>query len=250
MKSWIYSFFMCWGMFLALPCPFPRWDENARDKMLVCFPLIGAVVGAVWAGFAALLGLIKAPAPLTAFIMTVTPLLVTGSIHMDGFMDVCDAMLSRRELEERRRILKDPHTGAFAVISAIMLMLGVFSLFLCREIGTADLLALGSVPVCTRAFAGIMVKLLPPMETSQYAAHRKKPAPSHIISLGIMLAAATAVVWVFAGLKVVVPAAASAGYAVFALIGFNNLKGMNGDISGFALILGEAAGIAVLMLAF
>ena len=46
---------MAWGMFLAIPCPCKRWDERARQKMLVCLPLVGLVVGGVWAVLALLL---------------------------------------------------------------------------------------------------------------------------------------------------------------------------------------------------
>lgn len=250
MREWVCSFFMCWGMFLAIPCPFPRWDDSARDKMLVCFPLIGLIAGAIWAGAAALAWLVNSPAPLTAFILTAVPVLTTGAIHLDGFMDVCDAMFSRRGIDERRRILKDPHTGAFAVISAILLALGVYSLFMCRSMKGLDFIALGSVSVCTRAAAGIMVKLLPPMETSQYAAQRANAKPSHIAALAVMLTAVIGAVFAFGGLIAAVPASAAAGYAVSAIWGYKNLKGMNGDISGFALVIGEAVGVAVLVLAF
>ena len=44
---------------------------------------------------------------------------------MDGFMDTSDALSSYRTKEERLRILKDPHIGAFAVISLLMLV-GLF----------------------------------------------------------------------------------------------------------------------------
>ena len=47
MREWITAFFMAWGMFLAIPCPCKRWDERARQKMLVCLPLVGLVVGGV-----------------------------------------------------------------------------------------------------------------------------------------------------------------------------------------------------------
>ena len=48
-RDWIYGFFMAWGMFLAIPCPKKIWSESARRKMLACLPLVGIVVGAVWA---------------------------------------------------------------------------------------------------------------------------------------------------------------------------------------------------------
>ena len=50
MREWITAFFMAWGMFLAIPCPCRRWDERARQKMLVCLPLVGLVVGPHFCG--------------------------------------------------------------------------------------------------------------------------------------------------------------------------------------------------------
>ena len=41
------------------------------------------------------------------------------------------------------------------------------------------------------------------------------------------------------------PLAAAAGYGLAVWYGFRQLDGMNGDISGFALTLGELAGAAV-----
>ena len=45
-------------------------------------------------------------------------------------MDVCDAVMSRRDMETRQRILKDSHCGAFAVICMVLLALGQWSAFL------------------------------------------------------------------------------------------------------------------------
>ena len=39
-------------------------------------------------------------------------------------MDVCDAVLSRRDLATRQKILKDSHCGAFAVICMVLLAAG------------------------------------------------------------------------------------------------------------------------------
>ena len=49
MGDWVYGFFMAWGMFLAIPCPKKVWRESARRKMLACLPLVGCIVGGVWA---------------------------------------------------------------------------------------------------------------------------------------------------------------------------------------------------------
>lgn len=240
MKRWIDGFFMAWGMFLAVPCPSRRWNEAAREQMLRCLPLIGLIVGGLWAACAWLLR--GAPAAMRAFLLAALPWLVTGFLHLDGYMDVCDAVLSRRDLETRRKILKDSHCGAFAVIGLVLLALAQWSVFLSAD--GVPLLPLALIPAATRTCAAIAVLRLRPMGTSQYAAMER----GGIAGLLVLLFAVCALPAVRCGLCGLAPLCAAAGYALACLCGFRQLDGMNGDISGFALTLGELAGAAVLML--
>ena len=134
---------------MAIPCPLRRWNEKAREKMLVCLPLVGLAVGGIWLGLYLLLRH-AAIGGLYAFLMAALPWLVTGFMHLDGYMDVCDAVLSRRELATRQRILKDSHCGAFAVIGMVLLALCQWSVFLS---GSADesLWGLLLIPVASQA---------------------------------------------------------------------------------------------------
>ena len=61
--------------------------------------------------------------------------------------------------------------------------------------------------------------------------------------MAVLLAAAIAVPLVTD--RSFAPLAAAAGYGLAVWYGFRQLDGMNGDISGFALTLGELAGAAV-----
>lgn len=247
MKKWFTGFFMSWGMFLSIPCPFRVWDEGARAQMLACLPFIGWIIGGLWALVAFLLRLIGAPVLLGAAVLLALPWALSGAIHLDGYMDVCDAVLSRRDIETRRKILKDPHCGSFAVICMVLLAVFGFALFASAGDGKPPLLALAAVPAATRACAGLAVTLLKPMETSQYSGKVEVRA-SCIALLSVMLAASIALPIVFSGLRGLAPAAAAAGYALAALTADKQLGGMNGDISGYALTLGELIGVAVLTL--
>ena len=183
MRDWVYGFFMAWGMFLAIPCPKKLWSETARRKMLVCLPLVGLLVGGIWAG--AWLLLRGAPGPVRAAVCAAVPWLVTGFMHLDGYMDVCDAVLSRRDLPTRRRILKDSHCGAFAVICLVLLALGQWSLFLSAESIVWQALLL--IPAAARACAGLAVLGLRPMDTSQYAAMGASRG-GYLAALAVLLA--------------------------------------------------------------
>ena len=101
--------------------------------------------------------------------MTFLPFALCGFLHMDGFMDCSDAILSRRPLEDRQRILKDSHTGAFAVISIVFYILAYFafaSTAITIGIDFANMILL----VClSRSVSGLHVLIAKPMQTSQYA---------------------------------------------------------------------------------
>ena len=169
---------MSWGMFLAIPCPCRIWDEKARPHMVACLPLTGGVVGLVWAAMAWLLQRLGCAAPLRAVLLAAAPWLVTGFLHLDGFMDVCDALLSRRDLATRQKILKDSHCGAFAVICMVLLAAGQCALF--AGAPWLRLLPLGALPVASRACASVAVQRLRPMGTSQYAAMQRGTAQNAV----------------------------------------------------------------------
>ena len=241
MRDWVYGFFMAWGMFLAIPCPKKIWSETARRKMLACLPFVGIVVGAVWALCAWLAGYL--PRALGAALGAAAPWLVTGFLHLDGFMDVCDGILSRRDLETRRRILKDSHCGAFAVICLVLLALGQWSLFLSAESIVWQALLL--IPAAARACAGLAVLGLRPMDTSQYAAMGASRG-GYLAALAVLLVLAAGLpLWLWGSFA---PLAAAAGYGLAVWYGYRNLDGMSGDISGFALTLGELCGCAAAIL--
>lgn len=245
MKKLIYGFFMSWGMFCSIPCPCKIWDEEARPMSLVCFPLIGTLMGALWV----LIGFIVTKLNigfLGAAVMAVFPYLVTGFIHLDGYMDCCDAILSRRDLAERQRIMKDSHTGAFAVICVCVLMMLSFASFAQIDLNT-KFKALLFIPVATRACAAIAVMSLRPLGHSQYAvALNKRVKTGHKIAAVVLLVAAIALSVVCFGKAGICAAFAAAGYAIAAFYGFKQLDGMSGDISGYALTVGECVGVVAL----
>lgn len=60
---------------------------------------------------------------LSSSVVVVALVLVTRALHLDGFMDTCDALLGGSSPRHRIQILKDPCVGAFAVAGAACLLL-------------------------------------------------------------------------------------------------------------------------------
>ena len=104
----ITGFFMAWGNFCFIPCPVKKWDENARIHMLMMLPLLGILMGILWYGLFLLIQLFDIHFFAAAVFMACYPLVISGFIHLDGFMDCHDAIFSRQSLEKKREILKDP----------------------------------------------------------------------------------------------------------------------------------------------
>ena len=246
MKRWFTGFMMSWGMFLAIPCPCRIWDEKARPHMVACLPLTGGVVGLVWAAMAWLLQRLGCPAPLRAVLLAAAPWLVTGFLHLDGYMDVCDALLSRRDLAMRQKILKDSHCGAFAVICVDLLLLLSVALFATAEWSKVwrPLLFL---PAAARGPAALAVLSLSPMGGSSCAGGFQ----AQVGRIHRLTAAALTVIFpvlsaALFGIPGLCAAAAACGSALALRCGVRQLGGMSGDISGFAVTVGEFCGVAAL----
>lgn len=241
MKMLLHAFAMCQSMFCAIPCPWRIWDEEARDKMLLFLPLVGLEIGLVWAGLGWLCGALGVPKPVTALVLCVCPYLCTGFIHLDGFMDVTDAVKSWRDAARRREILKDPHAGSFAVIGVVLLILAQFALFASAE--DADGRILIFIPAVSRCCSALAVKGLRPMSTSQYAGQEKPRG--HLLILAAELAVVLAAGFLVCGRGGAALLGGMAGYALALGRAYKSLEGMNGDISGYALSIGELCAVAV-----
>ena len=114
----------------------PRISAEDLAAARTWFPLVGLLLGSLLAVADLLLQqaipLLSAdPAPpdrrfpplLAAALLTATLVLLTRALHLDGFMDTCDALLGDYERRRRLEILRDPHVGAFAVVGLTSLLL-------------------------------------------------------------------------------------------------------------------------------
>ena len=114
------SLLMAFSLYSRLPVPQTRWDEK-NMRYCICFlPLVGTVIGAAQALASAGLSWMPLGAAFRGALLTALPVFLSGGIHMDGFLDTCDAIHSCKGREERLVILKDPHVGAFAVLGGIL----------------------------------------------------------------------------------------------------------------------------------
>ena len=250
MKKLLKAFCMSFSMFCAIPTPFAHvWEDSVRSLMLVVFPFVGTVIGAIWAGAGVLMSYFGCPHLFAAAILTLLPYWLSGGIHLDGFMDCCDAVFSRRPLEKKREILKDSHVGSFAVMSLSMLLLIGFAAFASFD-GSENLWILVLVATASRACSAIGVATLRPMGNSEYAgSFQKGISKGNIITLALILAFCFAIGWFAFGLCGIVTVLATAlGYVAFTAYTFRELDGFSGDVTGLGTTMAELCGVISMML--
>ena len=90
----IRSFLIAFSTYSRIPVPQVEWTEENRRYDMCFFPLIGAVLGLILWGWLALCDTLRIGTFLRGAVAALLPLLVTGGIHMDGYMDVTDALAS------------------------------------------------------------------------------------------------------------------------------------------------------------
>jgi len=86
------------------------------------FPAVGIVIGLALAVLNWLLGFIL-PQVVVNVLLLVALVLITGALHLDGFLDTCDGAVSNKTPEERWRIMDDSRAGGFGVIGVACLLL-------------------------------------------------------------------------------------------------------------------------------
>lgn len=111
-----------------IPFPLPK-DVTSEDfiKSYKFYPFVGLVLGLLlWLLAKATLPFYP-PLVLGALLLGAL-LLLTGGIHLDGFMDSMDGLLSARSPEKILEIMKDSRVGAHASMAVVGLLILKFSL--------------------------------------------------------------------------------------------------------------------------
>jgi adenosylcobinamide-GDP ribazoletransferase len=234
------ALFMCFGMFTALPVFYRPWDEALRPLMIACLPLVGLILGSLWLAAVALLRALSVAPALAAAALVILPILMTGGLHLDGYMDTADAVLSWRPLEKRLEILKDPHTGSFSVIALCCLLLAGYGAALSVLSDGRGLLPLLFIPAVSRACSAFCVSRLKPLAHSEYAGRTDNAGAVS----GVLFAVVCILFSVFAGWHGVLSCCAvAAGYALTMGQAHKIMGGFSGDLAGCALSVGEVCGL-------
>jgi adenosylcobinamide-GDP ribazoletransferase len=105
-----------------------EWDEASFSRASVFYPLVGLIIGAI-VGLVVFLLRFTEIYSITAVAAMITAVVVSGGMHLDGFMDMCDGIFASRGRERALEIMKDSRVGSFAVIGVVLLFLLKYTLY-------------------------------------------------------------------------------------------------------------------------
>lgn len=219
-----------------------NWTVDDFGRSVKFFPLIGAVLGGIYA--AAAYGMlvflpqqgVKLPPHFVSVLLLIMPMLLTGGLHCDGFMDTMDGLFSGRSRERMLEIMKDSRVGSNGVVGFGLLIITEWGILL--DMPPLVLIpALYAMPVISRLMMTGAIRLYPyarPEGMGKAFAERSESyaLPFAFISALILLLPSG----LLGAVALVVSICFSrffAGYAV------RHLGGLTGDVYGALTTLNE-----------
>lgn len=242
----LYSLIIAVSMYSKIPMPAVSWERERMGYVMCWFPVVGVAEGILLTFWCIVGNKMNFPYIITAIVGAALPLLLTGGIHMDGFLDTVDARSSYGDREKKLEILKDPHIGAFGVIgslSYLLLYLGAMALLAWKGV----LWAAGPVFIMERALSGLSVVFFPCAKNSGLAAAFSDGAKRRAAGLACLAWAAAAGAWMgllggwacALGLAAVQLGCLGAYYRM----ALKEFGGITGDLAGYFLQVSEAASL-------
>ena len=110
--------------FLTLVPPIIRrpFEKRELGAAVGYFPVVGLLLGLTLAGLTVALGMLF-PRDIQVALLLSSWVVLTGALHLDGFLDACDGLFGGHTPESRLRILRDHCVGAFALAGGVLLLL-------------------------------------------------------------------------------------------------------------------------------
>ena len=141
-------FWIAWQLLTIIPSP-PRYRGYSVEDLgrsISFFPIVGLFLGLVLFGLDYLLGLFL-PSMVVNILLIIALVILTGALHLDGFVDTCDGLVVRSSASDKLEIMADSQVGVFGVVGSCCLILAKFA-------------ALFALPEGLRASALILMPIL------------------------------------------------------------------------------------------
>lgn len=241
MTNFFYSIILAFSFFSILPVPKIIWTDRRLKYVPLSMPLVGSVNGLLAFALFTILSNITISPVLKGIIMTLFFIIYTGALHIDGLMDSADAYFSRQNREKKLEILKDPHAGAFAIITLCFFILTKIMIF--SEIftqGLSNITIIIFIPILSRTIQALMLYVfLPARDEGLAKTFHSKSKMGAITLLVIFIIQCLFISILYGNLSLILPASLLIFTSLFYYSVKKNFGGITGDLLGAFLELSE-----------
>ena len=247
----IKSMAITFAMYSKLPVRSFEWKKENMKYCLLFLPVVGIVEGIFLVLFSIFFSKLKVNEFLVAAILTSFPILYTGGIHMDGFLDTMDALGSNQPKEKKLSIMKDSNSGAFAIIGGLVYIILYF----------VGMLSIKSfTKICILAVAYMLIRAYSALALTVFKNARGNGLAFEFADKSLIYINRI-VLLLFIGFGSVAMIAVSVNYGLLCAIAtflvflfyrvksFEEFGGITGDLAGYFLQLAELVVVLVLALA-
>lgn len=218
-----------------------EWDTANLRRSVMWFGLVGAFIGVILAGAMTLFNRFDLIPAVSAIIILLIWIFITGGMHIDGISDMADGFFSMRDKEKTLEIMKDSHVGAFGVITIVFLLLIKFEMLKEFIITEKNVWLLILPPTIARIAAGLVLSFYETTKKSGlgYTFHSSDPrifwAIGFIVTL-IISSILNIKSLIFIGIAILAS-------NLMALWAKKKIGGLNGDIYGAIVETVEVIGL-------
>lgn len=235
------GFFSALQFLTVLPAPLARPMERPAFS-LAYFPLVGLLLGAILAGLDWTLRLFL-PLSLVNGALIIALIILTGGLHLDGFMDTCDAIPGSYPSSRRLEVLRDLRVGSYSVLGLLSLLMAKY-LALSALPDSLRLSTLLLMPVLGRWSMALAIPMFPYARAGGLGEGLKKAATWWSLALAAFLV----LVISYLALQGTGVAALAGACLLCLLMGWHftrRLSGLTGDTYG---AINEVVEVAVLVM--
>ena len=246
----IYNLIIAFAMYSKIPMPHIDWTKERMRYVFCFFPVIGAVIGACMVLWMKAGMRVTGNEDFFTAVLVLIPVVVTGGIHFDGFLDTCDALSSYKTMEEKLEILKDSHAGAFAILMGCCYFVLDYGVFHAVDLRAIRLLAIGYV--LSRAFSGLAIVVFKKARKSGLAATFSDSAQKKTVAVTMILYIIVCAVLMVLTDPVIGSLCFLTALLVFGwyrYMSYQKFGGITGDLAGFFLQVCELAMACVTVIA-
>ena len=225
--------------------PLPRRREVSPEQVgrsIGYFPVVGIIIGLILAGLYWLLRLVL-PSAVVSGLLLVCLVVLTGGLHLDGFVDTCDGIAGHKTPEARWQVMRDSRAGAFGIVGVCCLLI-VKYVSLNSVPDSLMMMTLVLMPVVSRWAMVYAVFAYPYARPSGLGKVFKEMASRRRLAIATLVALAVAIPWFrLAGLVIML----GVWIIVVAMAAYLKRKfsGLTGDTYG---AINEVAEVGVLIL--